>query len=129
MRYLASHERAVRGTFDFPIELYYVDKHHPRYEMPFHWHMEHELIMVLHGALHLSINGEACTLHEGDCLLIADGSIYMAARPRTASMNVWCWIWNDFCPWPANAASGWPRSVPAVPGWREGFLPVPGLPN
>ena len=25
MRYLASHERAVRGTFDFPIALYYVD--------------------------------------------------------------------------------------------------------
>ena len=29
MRYLASHERAVRGTFDFPIELYYVDPSHP----------------------------------------------------------------------------------------------------
>ena len=34
MRYLASHEHAVRGTFDFPIELYYVDQNHPRYEMP-----------------------------------------------------------------------------------------------
>lgn len=76
MRYLANHERAVRGTFDFPIELYYVDKHHPRYEMPFHWHMEHELILVLQGVLHLSVNGEACTLREGDCLLIADGSIH-----------------------------------------------------
>lgn len=36
MRYLAFHERMVRGTFDFPIELYYVDALHPRYEMPFH---------------------------------------------------------------------------------------------
>lgn len=76
MRYLASHERAVRGTFDFPIELYYVDKTHPRYEMPFHWHMEHELILVLQGVLQLSVNGEPCTLNEGDCLLIADGSIH-----------------------------------------------------
>lgn len=76
MRYLASHERAVRGTFDFPIELYYVDKTHPRYEMPFHWHMEHELILVLHGSLQLSINGYPHTLHEGDCILIADGSIH-----------------------------------------------------
>ena len=35
MRYLATHEHAPRGTFDFPIELYYVDPSHPRYEMPF----------------------------------------------------------------------------------------------
>ena len=37
MKFLASHESSTRGTFDFPIELYYVDKMHPRYEMPFHW--------------------------------------------------------------------------------------------
>lgn len=44
MKFLASHESSTRGTFDFPIELYYVDKMHPRYEMPFHWHMEFELL-------------------------------------------------------------------------------------
>ena len=49
MRYLAAHERAARGTFDFPIELYHVDISHPRYEMPFHWHMEAELLFVLEG--------------------------------------------------------------------------------
>ena len=76
MRYLASHERAVRGTFDFPIELYYVDKTHLRYEMPFHWHMEHELILVLSGALRLSVDGEARELRAGDCTLVADGSIH-----------------------------------------------------
>lgn len=71
----------MRGTFDFPIELYYVDKTHPRYEMPFHWHMEHELILVLQGVLQLSVNGESFTLSEGDCLLIADGSIH-GGTPR-----------------------------------------------
>ncbi len=76
MRYLANLERAVRGTFDFPIELYYVDKAHPRYEMPFHWHMEHELILVLQGCLHLSVDGETWDLHTGDCALIGDGSIH-----------------------------------------------------
>ena len=76
MRYLASHERAVRGTFDFPIELYYVDPSHPRYEMPFHWHMEHELILVLQGVLRLSVEGEAFELAPGDCMLIADGAIH-----------------------------------------------------
>lgn len=76
MRYLADHESTSRGTFDFPIELYYVDKSHPRYEMPFHWHMEYELILVLQGTFHLSVNGEMWDLSNGDCALIADGSIH-----------------------------------------------------
>lgn len=76
MRYLAVHEHATRGTFDFPIELYYVDKTNPSYEMPFHWHMEHELILVLQGVLHLSVEGEAYELGAGDCMLIGDGSIH-----------------------------------------------------
>ena len=76
MRYLATHEHAPRGTFDFPIELYYVDPSHPRYEMPFHWHMEHELILVLQGVLRLSVEGEAFELAPGDCMLIADGAIH-----------------------------------------------------
>ena len=76
MRYLATHEHAPRGTFDFPIELYYVDPSHPRYEMPFHWHMEHELILVLQGVLRLSVEGEAFELAPGDCMLIGDGAIH-----------------------------------------------------
>ena len=76
MSYLATHEHAPRGTFDFPIELYYVDPSHPRYEMPFHWHMEHELILVLQGVLRLSVEGEAFELAPGDCMLIADGAIH-----------------------------------------------------
>ena len=76
MRYLASHEKAVRGTFDFPIELYYADKTHPRYEMPFHWHIEHEMILVLQGVLHLSVDGTAYDLHQGDCMILSDGSIH-----------------------------------------------------
>ena len=76
MRYLATHEHAPRGTFDFPIELYYVNPSHPRYEMPFHWHMEHELILVLQGVLRLSVEGEAFELAPGDCMLIADGAIH-----------------------------------------------------
>ena len=55
MKFLASHESSTRGTFDFPIELYYVDKMHPRYEMPFHWHMEFELMLVLSGEFSLLI--------------------------------------------------------------------------
>ena len=76
MWYLASHEHAVRDTFDFPIELYYVDQNHPRYEMPFHWHMEHELILILEGSLDLSVEGETFRLEKEDCMLVGDGSVH-----------------------------------------------------
>lgn len=76
MKYLASHENEVRGTFDFPMELYHVDRNHPRYEMPFHWHMEHELILIEEGALTLSVEGETFRMEKGDCALISDGAIH-----------------------------------------------------
>lgn len=69
MKFLASHESSTRGTFDFPIELYYVDKMHPRYEMPFHWHMEFELMLVLSGEFSLLIDGRSYLLHKGDAAI------------------------------------------------------------
>lgn len=76
MRYLACHEKEVRGTFDFPIELYYVDAAHPRYEMPFHWHMECELILVLQGSFSLSLDGEILELGAGDSAFLPEGIIH-----------------------------------------------------
>ena len=76
MRYLASHENTARGTSDFPIELYYVDKNHPRYEMPFHWHMEYELMLVLSGEFSLSVDGQSGVLHEGDAAVISSGAVH-----------------------------------------------------
>ena len=58
MKFLASHENTARGTSGFPIELYYVDRSHPRYEMPFHWHLEHEIMLVLSGSFSLSVDGK-----------------------------------------------------------------------
>ena len=74
MKFLASHESSTRGTFDFPIELYYVDKMHPRYEMPFHWHMEFELMMVLSGEFSLLIDGRSYLLHKGDAAIASSAA-------------------------------------------------------
>lgn len=76
MKYLASHENKSRGTCEFPIELYYVDKSHPRYEMPFHWHMEHELMRVLSGSFSLSVDGKIYTLKKGDTAVISSGVVH-----------------------------------------------------
>ncbi len=76
MNYLATHESKTRGTFDFPIELHYVDPAHPRYHMPFHWHMEYELILVLSGTFTLSLGTETQQLGIGDAAFIPDGIIH-----------------------------------------------------
>ena len=74
MRYLASHENTTRGTSDFPLELYYVDMLHPRYEMPFHWHMECELLLVLQGEFTLLTDGQSYTLHPGVSAFLSSGA-------------------------------------------------------
>ena len=76
MRYLAVHERSPRGTFDFPIELYYVDFRHPRYEMPFHWRMEGERIVVREGRVDLSVDGKIIAAGSGDCLFVPGGILH-----------------------------------------------------
>ncbi|MEG0110545.1 MAG: cupin domain-containing protein, partial [Oscillospiraceae bacterium] len=75
MNYLAYHENKMRGTFDFPIELSLVTPLHPRYQMPFHWHMEYEIILVQEGEFALSLDTEVLVLHTGDAALITGGVI------------------------------------------------------
>lgn len=76
MNYSLLHEDKKRGTFDFPIELYYVDSSSPRYQMPLHWHLEYELILVLSGKFHLSLDGKQYTLEKGDSAWISDGAVH-----------------------------------------------------
>ncbi len=80
--------KAVRAALlTFPIELYYVDKMHPRYEMPFHWHMEFELMLVLSGEFSLLIDGRSYLLHKGDAAIISAGAVHGGA-PTTAFTSV-----------------------------------------
>ena len=77
MRYTGYQENKSRGTFGFPIQLYYVDVNHPQYEMPFHWHMDYELIRVLKGSLVLSLNEETLNLTENSgIVLVCDGVLH-----------------------------------------------------
>lgn len=76
MQYISYHENKRRGKFDFPIELYYVDSSHPRYEMPLHWHLECELILILQGSFSLSLDGENIELSAGESAYIPSGAIH-----------------------------------------------------
>ncbi len=76
MDYSRLYENKKRGSFDFPIELYYVDENAPRYQMPLHWHLEYELITVLKGQFEISVDGKTQLLEQGDCVWIGDGVVH-----------------------------------------------------
>lgn len=70
------HETTQHGTPDFPVEYFYVDPSHPRYQMSFHWHKEWELIHVLDGTFTVHADNMIYTAHKGDTLLIRDGMLH-----------------------------------------------------
>ncbi|MBE7011073.1 MAG: helix-turn-helix domain-containing protein [Ruminococcaceae bacterium] len=63
-------ELKQRGTFDFPIELYHLEKNHPRYEMTSHWHTELEIIRILSGEIVVRLSNNKYTARKGDILFV-----------------------------------------------------------
>ncbi len=56
MQYMDYNERRMRGTFDFPVEFHHIDSQHPQYAMPYHWHIEYEIIRILEGDFTISLD-------------------------------------------------------------------------
>lgn len=75
MRY---EEKEARGSFDFPISYYFLDKNHLRYTMRCHWHREPELIHVLKGSLTVKVGGEQFEGKEGDIFYVNSGLLHSA---------------------------------------------------
>lgn len=71
MKRLDCHESRQRGSIDFPLEYHYLDESHPRYQMPYHWHEEYELLHVLSGEFELTLDDAAILLHPGDAAFIS----------------------------------------------------------
>lgn len=76
MHYQEYNEKIVHGTQDFPLAFYHVDQEHPRYEMPFHWHKETEIIRILSGSITIYLNEEAFHACSGDILWINQGVLH-----------------------------------------------------
>lgn len=102
MLYLDYNEKQMHGTNDFPIAFYHVDNNHPRYEMPFHWHKEFEIVKILKGILCLTLEEKKITAQPGESILIPSGSIH-GAVPENCVYE--CLVFNpdllyihaDFC--------------------------------
>lgn len=76
MRYLDYKETRNQGTFNFPIAFYHEMPHSPRYYMPYHWHYHYEIIRILSGSFHLTLNGTTRSYDEGDVIFITDGTLH-----------------------------------------------------
>ena len=76
MQFWDYNENRQRGTRDFPVEFHHIDIRHPRYTMPYHWHMESELLRVLQGQLTLTLDEREFTVHPGDSVFINGGVLH-----------------------------------------------------
>lgn len=76
MIYLNYNEKQAHGTFGFPVAFYHVDCNHPRYEMPFHWHKEFELVRIVDGFCSLTLDNSEIQAEKGDVIFIPGGSIH-----------------------------------------------------
>lgn len=76
MQYINYRESRQRGTADFPVEYHHITPTHPQYIMSLHWHVEFELIRILKGSLHLTIDEEEFTVCEDSSIFIPAGVLH-----------------------------------------------------
>lgn len=76
MHYIKYKEMKHHGTADFPAGYYHVTESHPQYAMPYHWHEELELIHIVSGTFHVTINEATRTAAAGDILLVNSGGLH-----------------------------------------------------
>ncbi|MBR3934573.1 MAG: AraC family transcriptional regulator [Clostridia bacterium] len=67
---MAYNELEQRGTADFPVAFFYIDKTHPRYCMSAHWHSELELIRILEGEFEITLNSKSYKAKKGDVIFV-----------------------------------------------------------
>lgn len=78
---MSYNELEQRGTPDFPIEYYFIDKTHVRYDMSAHWHSEVEIIRILRGELSVKLNEKIYDAKAGDVLFV-NGETVHGAFPK-----------------------------------------------
>ena len=78
----AEYELSDRGNDSFPFEYYYLDPFHSRYVMPYHWHMDYELVRMIKGRLVIHVGNARYELTDGDCVFVSPGAIHGTLPPE-----------------------------------------------
>ncbi|MDP4134220.1 MAG: AraC family transcriptional regulator [Bacillota bacterium] len=81
MRLKESYEQKNRGNAGFPVEFYHINLNHPRYQMPMHWHMDYEIMMIEKGRFNLRLNDRLFTVKGGDIIYVPGGILH-AGEPE-----------------------------------------------
>lgn len=79
MKYMELNEGKSHGSAGFPVQYYAVDRKHPQFFMPPHWHREFELIRVKEGIFRAHLDDRLFTLAAGDVLVLAGGAVHRGA--------------------------------------------------
>lgn len=97
MQYYFYNENKQRGTYDFPFEFYHITLDHPRYIMNYHWHIEYEIIRILEGSLHMTIDETDFTAEAGDLVFINSGALH-SGEPADCVYQCIVFDLNSFLP-------------------------------
>lgn len=73
---MAYNEIEQRGTDDFPFAFFRVDKDHSRYNMVSHWHTEFELVRIVEGEFHITLNSKLYIAKKGDIIFINSETVH-----------------------------------------------------
>ncbi len=93
---MSYNEVKSRGTADFPMELYSLTRHSPKYNMAHHWHSELEIIRVISGELTVNINNSDICMFPGDVVFVNSEFVH-GAVPDNCTYQ--CIVYNPeaFC--------------------------------
>lgn len=69
-------EKISHGSARFPVATYRILPSHPRYQMTFHWHPEHEILYVIRGKLKLTLGQNVYEAQAGDMFFIQGGTFH-----------------------------------------------------
>lgn len=73
---LNCNEQVSREMQNFPLSYSYVDKKHPAYHTPLHWHRPCEIVRVLSGNLKVYLDGNKSIVTQDDIIFINSGIIH-----------------------------------------------------
>ena len=96
MRDIKFKEDTTHGAPDFPLQYYFVNESHPRYEMNLHWHSEFEIIRVRSGELTLFVENRPQSLSAGDIAFVGSKQSHRA-EPRGAVYECVVFDLNMLC--------------------------------
>lgn len=85
-------EKISHGSARFPVATYRIHPSHPRYQMTFHWHPEHEILYVVRGKLKLALGQNVYEARAGDMFFIQGGTFHSGVASDSCEYH--CFVFD-----------------------------------